>query len=42
MHDSESSSEEEQGILKKALDVELPDNFDPNKVPTTGIIARFL
>lgn len=31
-----SSSDEEDGILKKALDVELPKDFDPSKAPTTG------
>lgn len=30
------SSSEEEGILKKALDVELPEDFDPSKAPTTG------
>lgn len=30
------SSSEEEGILKKALDVQLPKDFDPSKTPTTG------
>lgn len=34
---NESSSSEEEGLLKKALDVELPKNFDPTRAPTTGI-----
>lgn len=33
--DSESS-DEEVGFLKKALDVNLPDDFDPNSIPQTG------
>ncbi|KAJ8952787.1 hypothetical protein NQ318_008104 [Aromia moschata] len=35
MSDSEGS-EDYEGLLKKALDVELPHNFDPNSVPQNG------
>jgi hypothetical protein len=39
MSDNEDSFDEEEddyGILKKALHVELPENFNPNKIPQTG------
>ncbi|CAH0554345.1 unnamed protein product [Brassicogethes aeneus] len=37
MYESDSSEDEKcNGLMKKALDVELPDNFDPNSVPQTG------
>ncbi|KAF7273130.1 hypothetical protein GWI33_014124 [Rhynchophorus ferrugineus] len=37
MHPSESdSSDDEFGIQKKALDVSLPEDFDPNSIPQTG------
>lgn len=42
MRNFESSSDEETGILKKALDVELPKNFNPKKTPTTGYLFRTL
>lgn len=32
----ESSSDEEPGMLKKALDIELSEDFDPTKTPVTG------
>ncbi|KAI4462273.1 gemin2 [Holotrichia oblita] len=32
----ESSSDEDCGMLKKALDVSLPEDFDPNIVPQNG------
>ncbi|XP_030753648.1 gem-associated protein 2 [Sitophilus oryzae] len=35
LSDSESSSDE-SGIQKKALDVCIPENFDPNSIPQTG------
>lgn len=31
-----SDSDDDYGILKKALDVEIPENFDPTKIPTNG------
>lgn len=31
-----SSDEDSTGMLKKALDVTLPDDFDPNIVPQNG------
>lgn len=31
-----SVEDEDYGILKKALDVEIPDDFDPTKVPQNG------
>lgn len=40
MSNCESSSDEETGILKKALHVELPKNFNPKKIPTTGYLFR--
>lgn len=36
MDNFENSSDEEDGILKKALHAELPEDFDPSKVPTNG------
>lgn len=38
-YEEESSSDEEAGMLKKALDVTLPDDFDPNIVPQNGKIT---
>ncbi|XP_050304634.1 gem-associated protein 2 isoform X2 [Anthonomus grandis grandis] len=35
--DSDSSEESDLGLLKKALDVTLPDDFDPNSVPQSGV-----
>lgn len=35
----ESSSDEETGLLKKALDIKISEDFDPTKVPLTGIIV---
>ncbi|XP_022917760.1 gem-associated protein 2 [Onthophagus taurus] len=34
--EEESSSDEEITLLRKAVDVELPKNFDPTKVPENG------
>lgn len=34
---SDYSEDEDLGLLKKALYVELPENFDPNKIPSNGI-----
>lgn len=31
------SDDDCEGLLRKALDVELPENFNPNSVPQTGI-----
>ncbi|KAJ8928142.1 hypothetical protein NQ314_019322 [Rhamnusium bicolor] len=36
MSESGSSDEECVGLLKKAIDVELPANFNPNSVPQNG------
>ncbi|XP_066247813.1 protein Gemin2 [Euwallacea similis] len=33
---TESSGDEYTGILKKFVDVQIPDDFDPNSVPQTG------
>lgn len=38
----ESSSEEDCGMLKKALDVSLPEDFDPNIVPQNGKLFKYL
>lgn len=38
MDDPCSDSDEELGLLRKALDVELPGDFDPNKIPQNGTI----
>lgn len=35
-YDAESSSDDDSGMLKKALDVTLPDDFDPNITPQNG------
>lgn len=29
--------DDDHGILKKCLDVELPDDFDPTKIPENGM-----
>lgn len=34
----EFERDDDYGILKKALDVELPDDFDPNITPQNGLI----
>ncbi|KAJ8983820.1 hypothetical protein NQ317_008946 [Molorchus minor] len=36
MCDSDSSDGEYDGILKRALEVKMPDNFDPNSIPQNG------
>lgn len=36
LSDSYEDDEDDAGLLKKALDVELPENFDPNKIPENG------
>lgn len=41
MYDSFSDSDEELGLLRKALDVELPNDFDPNKIPQNGEFNYF-
>lgn len=42
MYEYESSSDDDDiGIMRKALDVELPKNFDPNSVPLTGTEKHF-
>lgn len=33
----EGESDEELGLLRKALDVDLPSDFDPNKIPQNGL-----
>ncbi|KAG5888577.1 hypothetical protein JTB14_029874 [Gonioctena quinquepunctata] len=33
---SEESDDEPEGLLKKALDVDFPENFNPNSVPQNG------
>lgn len=35
----DSSSDDDGGMLKRALDVSLPDNFDPNIIPQSGKIT---
>lgn len=34
--------DDDYGILKKALDVEIPDDFDPNKIPQNGMYFNLL
>lgn len=41
MYYSLSDSDEELGLLRKALDVELPSDFDPNKVPQNGTLLFY-
>ncbi|XP_018575992.1 gem-associated protein 2 [Anoplophora glabripennis] len=36
MSESDTSEEECEGLLKKALQVEFPENFNPNSVPQNG------
>ena len=35
--DSFDEEDDDSGILKQALHVEFPDDFNPDKVPQTGI-----
>lgn len=39
--DSFEESEDDCGLLKQALHVEFPENFNPDKVPQTGILSFF-
>lgn len=32
-----SAEDDDYGLLKKALDVEIPDDFDPEKIPENGL-----
>lgn len=38
MSESDTSEEGCEGLLKKALKVDFPENFDPNSVPQSGKI----
>lgn len=36
MSESDTSEEECEGLLKQALQVDFPENFNPNSVPQNG------
>lgn len=40
MSESDTSEEACEGLLKKALKVDFPENFDPNSVPQNGEIIH--